>query len=48
MRVEGRGAALELFIAGERRIDPYPLEFSQATWLIAGFRISGIGFSRVP
>ena len=48
IRVEGRGAALELFIAGERRIDPYPLEFSQATWLTAGFRISGIGFSRVP
>ena len=48
MRVEGRGAALDLFVAVERRIDPYPLEFSTATWLITGFRISGIGFSRVP
>jgi len=24
----------------ERRIDPYQLEFSTATWLAAGFRFS--------
>jgi hypothetical protein len=36
----GRGAALDLFAAVERRIDPYQLEFSTATWLTAGFRLS--------
>jgi hypothetical protein len=39
VRLEGRGAAVELFIAGERRIDPYPLEFGTATWFSAGFRL---------
>jgi hypothetical protein len=39
VRIEGRGAAVELFLAGERRIDPYPLEFGTATWLTAGFRL---------
>ncbi len=48
LRVTGPAAALDWFVAVERRIDPYPLEFSTATWLIAGFRISGIGLSRVP
>ena len=27
VRFEGARAAIELFVAGERRIDPYPLEF---------------------
>jgi len=36
----GRGAALDLFAAVERRIDPYQLEFSTATWATAGFRVS--------
>ncbi|MBI4262843.1 MAG: hypothetical protein HY657_00575 [Acidobacteria bacterium] len=40
VRLEGRGAALELFVAAERRIDPYQLEFSTATWLTTGFRLS--------
>ena len=39
VRLQGRGAAVELFLAGERRIDPYPLEFSNATWVTAGFRL---------
>lgn len=39
MRFEGPAGAVELFVAAERRIDPYPLEFSTATWVIAGFRL---------
>jgi hypothetical protein len=39
VRVEGKGAAVELFVAGERRIDPYPLEFGTVQWLSAGFRL---------
>ena len=39
VRIEGRGAAVELFVAGERRVDPYPLEFGDATWFTAGFRL---------
>jgi hypothetical protein len=35
----GRAGALELFAAGERRLDPYPLERRAAFWLVAGFRI---------
>jgi hypothetical protein len=38
-RIEGRGAAVELFAAVERRIDPYPLEFGTATWVSIGFRL---------
>ena len=48
LRFEGRGTALDLFVAAERRIDPYQLELSTATWLTAGFRLSGIGPSGVP
>ena len=39
VRLDGRRAAVELFVAGERRIDPYQLEFSTATWLTVGFRL---------
>ena len=39
IRLDGRAAALELFVAGERRIDPYQLEFSTVTWLTTGFRL---------
>lgn len=39
VRFDGRAGAVELFVAGERRIDPYPLEFGTATWLTAGFRL---------
>ena len=48
VRLDGRGAALELFVAAERRIDPYQLEFSTATWLTVGFRISSPASFRVP
>ena len=39
VRLEGSGGAVELFAAAERRIDPYPTEFSTATWVTAGFRL---------
>jgi len=28
-----------LFVAVERRIDPYPLEFGTTTWMTAGFKL---------
>ena len=31
--------AIELFVAGERRIDPYPVEVGVAQWFAAGFRL---------
>jgi hypothetical protein len=37
----GDGGGLELFVAFERRIDPYPTDFSSADWLTAGFRLLG-------
>ena len=39
MRIQGRNAAVELFVAAERRIDPYPLEFGTVTWLTTGFKL---------
>ena len=39
VRLEGAGAAVELFAGVERRIDPYPLEFGTLTWMTAGFRL---------
>jgi hypothetical protein len=39
VRFDGAAGAVELFVAGERRIDPYPLEFSTMTWFTAGFRL---------
>ena len=48
LRVDRRGAALELLIAVERRIDPYQLEFSTSTWVTAGFRISSLAAPRMP
>jgi hypothetical protein len=38
VRFKGARGAIELFVAGERRIDAYPLEFSSLSWLSAGFR----------
>lgn len=40
LRLFGRGAALDLYVAGERRIDPYQLELSTVTWMTTGFRLS--------
>jgi hypothetical protein len=39
VRFDGSAGAVELFVAAERRIDPYPLEFSTMTWATAGFRL---------
>jgi hypothetical protein len=39
VRFEGRAGAIELFVAGERRIDPFPLEVGTAQWVTAGFRL---------
>ena len=39
MRFAGRAAAIELFVAVERRIDAYPTEFVPATWTSAGMRL---------
>jgi hypothetical protein len=39
VRLEGSAAALELFVAAERRIDPYQLEFATESWVTAGFRV---------
>lgn len=38
VRLDGRAGAVELFLAAERRIDPYPLQASTDTWMTAGFR----------
>ena len=40
VRIDGSAAALELFLAAERRIDPYQLEFSTTNWISAGFRLT--------
>jgi hypothetical protein len=39
VRVEGRAGAMEFFLAGERRVDPSPLQFGTATWVSVGFRL---------
>ena len=39
VHLRGRGAAVELYLAAERRVDPYPLELSTDTWVSAGFRL---------
>jgi len=39
VRIEGRKGAMEFFLAAERRVDPYPLEFGTAKWVSAGFRL---------
>lgn len=38
VRLSGRGAAVDLYVAAERRIDPYPLEFGVGQWWSMGFR----------
>jgi hypothetical protein len=39
VRFDGSAGAVELFVAAERRIDPYPLQFSTMSWVTAGFRL---------
>ncbi len=41
VHLQGSGGAIELFLAAERRIDPYPTQFAYATFLAAGFRVVG-------
>lgn len=48
VRLAGRGALLDLFVASEQRIDAYQLEFGTVRWVTVGFRISSLGQSRVP
>jgi len=38
VRIAGEKGAIELIVAAERRVDPYPLEFSTLNWVSAGFR----------
>jgi hypothetical protein len=38
VRLEGDRGAIEVVIAGERRIDAYPLDASSLSWWSAGFR----------
>ncbi len=40
VRMQGQAAAAELFVGAERRVDPYPLEFGTASWLLAGLRLT--------
>lgn len=40
VRMRGTAAAAELYIGAERRIDPYPIEFATASWLLAGLRLT--------
>lgn len=39
VRAEGRAGAMELFLAVERRVNPYPLELGTARWVTVGFRL---------
>jgi len=39
VRVDGRGAAIELFAGYERRADAYPLDQQPLHWALAGFRL---------
>ena len=39
VRLSGTAAAIELFVAVERRVDPYPLQFGTANWFTAGFKL---------
>ena len=38
VRFEGERGAIEVVVAGERRIDAYPLDVSSLSWWSAGFR----------
>jgi hypothetical protein len=39
IRLEGGAGAVELFVAAERRVDPYPTQFYTDSWVTAGFRL---------
>jgi hypothetical protein len=42
VRLNGRAAAAELFVGVERRVDPYPVEFGTANWVLAGLRLMSV------
>jgi hypothetical protein len=42
VRLNGTGAAAELFAALERRLDPYQVEFGVGRWFLAGFRLTSM------
>jgi hypothetical protein len=39
VRFRGKAGAMEFFLAGERRVDPFPLGFGTASWVTVGFRL---------
>lgn len=39
IRLQGTAGAVELFVAAERRLDPYPLEFGVQRWVSVGMRL---------
>ena len=39
VRLGGENGRMDFYVAGERRIDPYPLEFNTRSWLTFGFRL---------
>ena len=39
IRVSGKAATIELYLAVERVIDPYPTEFGTGTWTSVGMRL---------
>jgi hypothetical protein len=39
VRIDGSAGAVELFVAVERRVDPYPLAFGTEQWFTVGFRL---------
>jgi hypothetical protein len=39
VRFEGRAGAMEFFLAAERRVDPFPLQFGTARFVTVGFRL---------
>jgi hypothetical protein len=42
VRFVGQRAALELYAALERRVDPDPFDLGPVTWALAGFRVRGL------
>jgi hypothetical protein len=39
IRLDGGAGSVELFVAAERRVDPYPLQAFTYSWFTAGFRL---------
>ena len=41
LRLNGKAGAIELYLSGEQRIDPFPLEHSTGRWIGFGLRVLG-------